>query len=98
MLNPRTHALVMKGADVLLGSAALQALLEDQEVGLVLDVRRDTTTSYYCVSHAERRIFWLEGIGHAEVDIPCPSNKCTNSTSSKVHCASVCCRYRCFYR
>lgn len=83
----------MEGANILRGSAALQALLKDhQEVDLVLDVQLGngpTKTSYYCVSHIERRIFWLEGIGHEEVDIPCTSNKCIKSSGSRVHCASA---------
>ncbi|KAN0074706.1 hypothetical protein V8E55_011755 [Tylopilus felleus] len=89
LLNPKTRALLMQGAEVLQGSPALKALLEDQEVDVVLDVRQTkegTRTSYYCVSHVERRIFWLQGIGHEEVDIPCTSNKCTHADVSRVHC------------
>jgi hypothetical protein len=90
VLNPRTRSLIMEGAEMLQKSPALQALLEGQEVDLVLDVRHGdgaTRTSYYCVSHAERRVFWLEGIGHGEVDTPCTSNKCTKSKGSRVHCS-----------
>lgn len=87
MLNPRTCALIMEGAGVLRKSPALQALLKDQKVDLVLDVQH--ATSYYCVSHVERRVFWLEGIGHEEVDVPCTSNKCTQSTGSRTHCPFI---------
>jgi len=91
VLNPRTRSLIMEGAEMLQKSPALQALLEGQEVDLVLDVRHGdgaTRTSYYCVSHAERCVFWLEGngIGHGEVDTPCTSNKCTKSKGWRVHC------------
>lgn len=82
----------MEGADILRGSLASQALLKDQEVDLVLNVQYvngTPRTSYYCVSHVERRVFWLHGIGHKEVDIPCTSNKCTNSKGSTVHCSFV---------
>ncbi|KAI9568553.1 hypothetical protein HD554DRAFT_735208 [Boletus coccyginus] len=84
MLDSRTYALIMEGAGVLRKSPALQALLKDQKVDLVLDVQH--ATSYYCISHVERRVFWLEGIGHEEVDVPCTSNKCTQSTGSRTHC------------
>ncbi|KAH0831852.1 hypothetical protein J3R83DRAFT_12703, partial [Lanmaoa asiatica] len=88
VLNSRTHSLIMEGADILQKSPALQALLEDQEVDLVLDVQQGTMrTSYYCVSQVERRVFWLEGIGHEEVDIPCTSKKCIKSKGSRVHCS-----------
>lgn len=90
VLQPRTHSLIMEGADILERSPALKALLEEQEVALVLDVqlvKGAMKTSYYCVSHAERRVFWLEGIGHEEVDIPCTSNKCTRTKGSRVHCS-----------
>ncbi|KAF8548336.1 hypothetical protein OG21DRAFT_1489468 [Imleria badia] len=88
VLNPKTRSLIMEGAEILQRSPALRALLEDQEVDLVLDVQHTgaTRTSYYCVSHGERRVFWLEAIGHEEVDIPCTSNKCTHATGSRVHC------------
>jgi hypothetical protein len=94
VLNPRTRSLVMEGAQMLQKSPALQVLLEDQDVDLVLDVRHGsgaTRTSYYCVSHAERCVFWLEGngIGHGEVDTPCTSNKCTKSKGWRVHCAFI---------
>ncbi|KAF8125727.1 hypothetical protein EV363DRAFT_1225426 [Boletus edulis] len=90
VLNSRTCSLIIQGAEILQASPALQALLEDQEVGLVLDVQHtkgSMRTSYYCVSHVERRIFWLEGIGHEEVHISCPSNKCIQSEGSRVHCS-----------
>ena len=91
VLNPRTRSLIMQGAEVLQRSPALQALLEDQEFecDLVLDVLGDgaAKTSYYYVSHAERRVFWLEGIGHEEVDVSCTSNKCIKSKGSRVHCS-----------
>ncbi|KAG8214399.1 hypothetical protein J3R82DRAFT_9392 [Butyriboletus roseoflavus] len=89
VLHPRTRSLILKGADILQRSPALQALLEDQDVALVLDVQHvngATRMSYYCVSHVERRVFWLEGIGHEEVDIPCTSNKCMKFKGSRVHC------------
>ena len=92
VVNPTTRSLIMKGAEILQKSPAFRALLEDQEVDLVLDVRHGngaTKTCYYCVSHAERRVFWLEGIGHGEVDTPCTSNKCTKSKGSGVHCAFI---------
>ena len=92
VLDPKIHSLIIQGAEILQRSSALQALLEDQEVDLVLDVRHHTgatRTSYYCVSHAERRVFWLEGIGHEEVDIPCTSNKCTQFKGSGVHCSWI---------
>ena len=84
----------MEGAEVLQRSPALQALLEDQkfEYDLVLDVRLGdgaAKTSYYYVSHAKRCVFWLEGIGHEEVDISCTSNKCIKSKGSRVHCSST---------
>lgn len=94
VLNSRVRSLITEGAEILCGSSALRALLEDEEVevDLVLDVRfgnGPTRTSYYCVSHVERRIFWLEGIGHEEVDIPCTSNRCMTSKGSRVHCGSA---------
>ncbi|KAG9315978.1 hypothetical protein JVU11DRAFT_3636 [Chiua virens] len=91
VLDSNIRALIMEGASVLQRSAASEALLKDQDVGLVLDVRHDDkgrpmATSYYCVSHAERRIFWLEGVGHDEVNIPCTSAKCSKSKGLKAHC------------
>lgn len=39
------------------------------------------------VSHVERRVFWLEDIGHGEVEVPCTLSKCLNG--SRAHCAFV---------
>ena len=92
MLDQKTRSLIAQGTEILHGSLALQTPLEDQEVELMLDVRhtkQGVKTSYYCVSHMERRVFWLESIGHEEVLIPCTSNKCTKSQGSTVHCSSV---------
>ena len=82
----------MEGAELLQRSPALRALLGDQEVNLVLDVQHGegaTKTSYYCVSHVERRVFWLEGFGHEEVNISCTPYGCTKSKGSRVHCAFI---------
>ena len=70
----------MKAAEMLQKSSAFQDVPEDQEVGLVLDAQvaaeGSKACSYYCVSHGDRRIFWLEGMGHEDEVIQCTPSKC----------------------
>ena len=89
MFDSKILALIMKGADILQGSPALQ-VLEGQEVDLVLDVPNSHgTAAYYYVSHVEQCIYWLEGIGLKKVDISCPLDKGTRPLDSRVHRTSV---------
>ncbi|KAF8843404.1 hypothetical protein BDN67DRAFT_964510 [Paxillus ammoniavirescens] len=64
VLDTRVHDLVMKAAEVLHKGFPPQDRLD---VNLVLDMHSvnegDRTCSYYYVSHGDRRIFWLEGMG-----------------------------------
>ena len=88
VLDSRIHSQLMQGADELRESPALQAL-KGQEVDLVLDAHSCAAmTTYYCVCHVARCIFWLEDLGHKELDIRCPSDMCSKSQSPRVHCAS----------
>ncbi|KIK72457.1 hypothetical protein PAXRUDRAFT_29307 [Paxillus rubicundulus Ve08.2h10] len=71
VLDPKVHALVMEAAEMLRKSFPLQ---DKQDVNLVLDTHTvnegDRICSYYYVSHGDRRIFWLEGMGHVEGSVP----------------------------
>ncbi|KIJ64598.1 hypothetical protein HYDPIDRAFT_111969 [Hydnomerulius pinastri MD-312] len=88
---PRVHGVIMKAAEMLQKSSAFQDVPEDQEVGLVLDAQvaaeGSKTCSYYCVSHGDRRIFWLEGMGHEDEVIQCTPSKCKGLQGD--HCAEA---------
>ena len=82
VLDSRIHFQLMQGADKLRESPALQAL-KGQEVELVLDAHsRAAMTTYYCVCHVARCIFWLEDLSQEELDMR------RRSQSPRVHCAS----------